>query len=301
MNYVACFDIGGTFIKYALIDETGKMHEKGKAETPRKNSRDLIIALIEQKVSTFQRDYPVSAIGISSCGIINSEAGEVLLSANIPEYTGLNLRDALYERTALPVAVENDVKCALLGERWLGAAKGKSNVTLLTLGTGIGGGIIIGNEVVKGVRGLAGELGHMIIVKDGLTCGCGSKGCYEKYASTSALIEQYMDEAQNIGLDVSKLTGEIILERVQEGEVLARKVYDTYVEYIATGLVSIAHLLNPEVILIGGGISAQGDWLINDIREAFKRGAMPIYHSTSIQYTQLGNNAALYGSYTLVS
>lgn len=299
MKYVACFDVGGTFIKYALIDETGTMHEKGKDETPKKNCRDLIITFIEQKVAAFKREYTVSGIGVSSCGIINSETGEVLLSSNIPEYTGLNIRDALYEKIRLPIAVENDVKCALLGERWLGAAKGKSNVTLLTLGTGIGGGIIIGNEVIKGVRGLAAELGHMIIIKDGLTCGCGSKGCYEKYASTSALIEQYRQEAKGTISDVPNLTGELILQRVKDGEGVARKVYQNYIEYIATGLISIAHLLNPEAILIGGGIAEQGDWLIDDIRWAFQRGAMPIYHSTSIQYTQLGNDAALFGAYTL--
>jgi glucokinase len=296
MKYLACFDIGGSYIKYALIDENGTMYEKGKETTPKNNTQEEIAVIIIAIVKLFQSTFPVTSIGISSCGLIDSEIGEVILSSNIPNYTGMKLSEEIYKQTGLPVTVENDVRSACIGEMWRGAGGGKRNIVLLTLGTGIGSGIIIDGKMIKGSRGLAGELGHIVIVHNGLECGCGGKGCYERYASTSAFIRQYIEEAKKDGIQFNEISGEEVMIRVKQQEARAVKVYKQFVQYIATGLISIAHLLNPEAIIIGGGIAEEGEEFIQDVRLAFREGSMSLYHSTNILTSQLRNDASLYGA-----
>ncbi|RAN89079.1 glucokinase [Bacillus sp. SRB_28] len=293
----ACFDIGGTFIKYAIIDERGGIYEKGKIETPVKNQKVEILHHICEIIRELEKNYDIYSVGISSCGLIDSERGEVIFSANIPGYSGTKIVDYIYKATGYTAVIENDVRSACIGERWKGAGAEKENIILLTLGTGIGSGIIIDGKMLQGANGLAGEVGHMTIVHNGEECGCGGKGCYERYASTSALIRQYKKASLSQGIEIDKITGEEIIDRINNGEQLAKYVYEQFLQYVVTGLVNITHMFNPELIIIGGGIAEQGEIFLRQIQERFQQAIMDIYQKkTHIVLAALHNDAGLYGA-----
>lgn len=297
MNNIACFDIGGTFIKYGLMDSKGHLLLKDKVETPRSNIQKLLPELLCEKVKCLQNDYPISGIGISSCGLIDSEKGEILFSNNLQGYTGMKLAEILSNKVNIPVSVENDVKSACFGEMWKGAIQGKRDVVFLTLGTGIGSTIIIDGNIVNGSNRLAGELGHTVIVNDGRPCSCGRKGCYERYAAASALVKDYIEEKNKNGEIVERISGEEIMQLAIDHDPVALTVYKRFIQYISVGLANIIHLLNPEAIIIGGGIAEQAEQFIQDINNDLKKEIMNIYYQDSFVFSaELGNDAGLYGA-----
>ncbi|MEH7481285.1 ROK family protein [Neobacillus drentensis] len=297
MSNIVCFDIGGTFIKYGLLSNEGHLLLKDKVATPKSNIQHLLPELLCEKVKDFQKNYPISGIGISSCGLVDHEKGEILFSNNIQGYSGMKLSEILSHKLELPVSVENDVKSACLGEMWKGAIQGKRNVVFLTLGTGIGSTIIIDGKIVSGSMKLAGELGHTVIEMDGRPCNCGRKGCYERYAATSALVIDYIKEKKKNGEVVERISGEEIMLLALNQDPTALIVYKRFIHYISAGLANITHLLNPEAIIIGGGIADQAEQFIQDINNELKKEIMDIYDKGSIVYSAaLGNDAGLYGS-----
>ncbi|MFB7138404.1 ROK family protein [Gottfriedia sp. NPDC056225] len=297
MEYVVCFDIGGTFIKYGLINRNGQLAFKDKVPTPISNIKRLLPDLLAEKIKSLQNDFSIVGIGISSCGLVNHETGEILFSNNIPGYTGMKLAEILSDLFNLPVSVENDVKSACLGEMWKGAIQGKQNVVFLTLGTGIGSTIIVDGKILSGTHHLAGELGHTVIVSGGRSCGCGRRGCFERYAATSAFVNDFIEEKKKEGITVENISGEEILALVEEGDSVASTVYQKFICHISVGLSNIVHLLNPEAIIIGGGIVEQGDKFIQDINSEIKKEIMSIYNQDTIAYASiLGNDAGLYGA-----
>lgn len=293
----ACFDIGGTFIKYAMIDEQGTIYEKGKIQTPANNQKNEILQRICDTIRELEKNDKIHSVGVSSCGLIDNERGEVIFSANIPGYSGTNITDYIYRETGYTATVENDVRSACIGEMWKGVGSGKKHIVLITLGTGIGSGIMINGQMLQGANGLAGELGHMTIVHSGEACSCGGKGCYERYASTSALIRQYQEASRLQGIEINTITGEEIIERIHGGEQLAKDVYEQFLQYVTTGLVNIAHMFNPELIIIGGGIAEQGEPFLQQIQERFHKAVMEIYQKkTDIVLAALHNDAGVYGA-----
>ncbi|MEY8347245.1 ROK family protein [Bacillus cereus] len=292
-----CFDIGGTFIKYAMIDEQGTIYEKGKMQTPIRNQKKEILHRICETIRKLETNHAIHSVGISSCGLIDHERGEIIFSANIPGYSGTKIADYIYRETGYTAVVENDVRSACIGEMWKGAGIGKEHIVLITLGTGIGSGIIINGQMLQGANGLAGELGHMTIVHNGEECSCGGKGCYERYASTSALIRQYKEASRLQGIDIDTIAGEEIIERINNGEQLAKDVYEQFLQYVVTGLVNITHMFNPELIIIGGGIAEQGESFLKQIQERFQHEVMDIYQNkTNILLAALHNDAGVYGA-----
>ena len=290
----ACFDIGGTFIKYGIMSSDGKLSSQGKMETPVEQAPEQIPSVIASKVAEFKQELAIDHIGISSCGLVDHQSGKIIFSSNIPNYSGLPLAEEVSKRTGLPVKIENDVRCAGLGEMAYGAGRGKQDVVLLTLGTGIGGAIINDGKLIRGNGNLAGELGHMTIVHNGEPCPCGNVGCFERYASTSALTRFYEQ------ITGEKIGGKAIMDRKQKSEPAANDAYDTFISYLVTGLVNIAHLYNPEVIIIGGGITAQGQKFLDDIEQAYKQKVMKVYKDTTkLVLAELENDAALYGAASL--
>ena len=297
MEYIVCFDIGGTFIKYGLMDQNGQMISKDKVVTPKSNIQKALPELLVEYVKMLQNNFQIVGIGISSCGLINHERGEILFSNNLPGYSGMKLAEILYNQLQLPVSVENDVKSACLGEMWKGAIQGKRNVVFLTLGTGIGSTIIIDGKIVNGSHHLAGELGHTVIVGDGRPCGCGRRGCYERYAATSALVNDFIEEKKEQGEVNENISGEEILKLVAEEDSIALAVYKRFIRYISLGLANVIHLLNPEAIIIGGGIAEDSDRFIQDINTEIRKEIMPIYDQENLVFPSLlGNDAGLYGA-----
>lgn len=292
--YIACFDVGGTFIKYGVLSTEGEILFKSKIETPNVNCKIAIPLLLERLTTELINEYKISAIGISTAGKVDSEKGEVVFcSNNIPDYSGARLKTYMEESTGLSCSVENDVNVVALAEGWIGAGKGHKNYVCLTLGTGIGGAIVVDGKLYTGVGGGAGEIGHIIINENGSPCGCGSKGCYERYASTSALINIYNTLSKgdrcDSGLDIFKL--------IKEGNNEAIRAYDIFLKHISTGLVNITHFLDPGLIVIGGGVSEQGLGFIDDIKRSFYNDVMPSYGEyTDIVGAELGNDAGIIGA-----
>jgi glucokinase len=291
MSHIVCFDIGGTFIKYGVFDPKGNLLVKSKMATPTSHE---IPDVLNNKVKLLQQDFHISAIGISSCGLVDREKGMILFSNNIKGYSGMKLGEILFSKTQIPVSVENDVKSACLGEMWQGAVKGKRNAVFLTLGTGIGSSIVMDGRIVNGSSGLAGELGHTVIVAGGKPCSCGRKGCLERYASTSAFVQDYKEQK---GVAVEDVSGETIMKLVKQGDPVALLVYERFIHYISMGLTNVIHLLNPEKIIIGGGITEGEGPLLQDINIQLRKEVMDVYgNEDTVIASSLGNDAGLYGA-----
>jgi glucokinase len=294
MKNIACFDIGGTFIKYGIVNENGDILLKSKFATPKNDCKNTIPIVLNQKIDEMSGEFAINSIGISTAGQVDSDKGEIIFASdNIPGYTGAKLSDDMTRLTGLKCYVENDVNSAALGELWKGNIECSKTFFFMTLGTGIGGAVIIDGRLFKGSGGGAGEIGHMTINENGYKCTCGCEGCYERYASSSALIRAYCKAS---GADEELVSGEQIIALVRNNDPVALGVYNDFIGHIATGLASVTHLLDPGLIIIGGGISENND-LINAINERFKEKAMPSYSNhTKIISSSLKNDAGLLGA-----
>ncbi|MBB6698215.1 ROK family protein [Clostridium algidicarnis] len=299
MKNIACFDVGGTFIKYALINEEGSIIFKDKVASPKENCNETIPREMVKIIKRFQEGHNVDKVGISTAGQVDSKKGEIVFaSGNLPNYTGTKLSEYIKNALGLDTFVENDVNAAAIGEMWKGAGKGQKNFACVTLGTGIGGAIIINGKLYKGSAGGAGEVGHTILNEEGEKCNCGGNGCYERYASTSSLIRQYKERALLEKIDVDKdINGEKIMKLVHNGDTIALNVYDNFLNHVVNGLVSITYVLDPGTIIIGGGISAEGEEFFKALNYKFKNKVMSSYGSyTKIIPAALQNDAGVYGA-----
>ncbi|MBU5425562.1 ROK family protein [Tissierella pigra] len=294
MKNIACFDIGGTFIKYGILDINGSILFKEKFPSPKRDCKKEIPLEIGKKIEELKNDYTIQAIGISTAGKINSNKGEIIFAShNLPGYTGAKLSKDIKELTGLETFIENDVNAAALGEYWKGAGQGIENFVCMTIGTGIGSAIVIDGKLHRGVGEGSGELGHTIINEDGVNCNCGSNGCYERYASTSSLVREYERKANLLS---GSITGKDIMNKVKDKEILAVEVYNKFLNHVVTGLVNITHILDLGLIIVGGGISESGDLFFEEINNIFSKKVMPSYSEyTKIVQAKLGNDAGLVG------
>lgn len=295
---VACFDIGGTFVKYSVINQKGEILFRDKLPTPNKDGKTEIPRLLTDKIKDMSLYFKIDSVGISTAGQVDSQKGEIIFATdNIPGYTGAKLSSHLRYEFNLPSYVENDVNAAAMGEMWMGAAKGKKNFLCITLGTGIGGAIVIDRKLYKGVNGGAGELGHMVINYSGERCRCGLEGCFERYASTSALVRAYQREMESSSLKAQDVNGELIMDKVRSGDAMANRIYSQFLEHLATGVASAVHILDPGFVVIGGGISAQGDVFLEEFTKVFKQKVMKSYaDKTEIALASLKNDAGVLGA-----
>ena len=299
MKNVVCFDVGGTFIKYAVINSFGEILCKGKFPTPEHNCKITIPEKMIEIIEELKKEYELHSVGICTAGLVDSKNGVVITANNFPEYSGARLAEAVKQGTGLNTFVENDVNAAALGEMWKGAAKGSDSFVCIALGTGVGGAIVIDGKVVKGISGAAGEVGHIIVNEKGEQCGCGTIGCYERYASTSAFIRSYINSCrgQRLIIDEDEIDGETIMKLVNGGDKLATEVYNQFLDHVVTGIVSLTHLLDPGLIVVGGGISAQGEVFFKELNNRFKKRAIKDYADhTNIVQAQLKNDAGIYGA-----
>lgn len=294
MKNFSCFDIGGTFIKYGVVREDGVILTNGKFKTPNSNCYINIPKILIEYINKIRKNYSIESIGISTAGQVDSIKGEIIYATdNLPNYTGTKLSEIIGNKTGLKCSVENDVNAAGLGEMWKGAGVNKKNFVCITLGTGIGGALIIGGRLYRGTSGIAGEIGHIIINEGGEKCTCGGRGCFERYASTSALVRNYKKESETD----ENIDGEKILQKVKDGNEIAIKVYDEFLNHIVTGLLSITYILNPELIIVGGGISNQGKPFFDEINRRFKQRGMESFTlHTKIVQAKLANDAGLIGA-----
>ena len=285
MNILA-IDIGGTMIKYGLVSSDGKILSTNKIKTEASKGLNNILNIIDNIFKGYKENNPVG-IAVSGTGQINGMIGKVI-GGNpiIPNWIGTNLVKILEEKYNLPAVLENDVNCVALGEKWIGAGKDLSNFICLTIGTGIGGGIILNNQLFRGENFVAGEFGHTLI----------KKGEFEQFASTTALIRLVKEKTGKI------LNGKEIFDLEKKEIVEYQEVISEWIENLTDGLSSIVYCFNPANIILGGGVIGQGEALINRIKNSlFKKIGLQFKEKLNIIQAKLGNNAGMIGaSYLLL-
>lgn len=295
MNIIA-IDIGGTEIKYGLVSLRGEVTFSSSLLTEASKGVEQLLEKIFKIVEKL-KDEKTVGIGVSATGQIDGRIGKVVGGTNlIPGWIGTNLVEILERKYKVPAVLENDVNCAALGEMWMGAAKGKENFLCLTIGTGIGGGIVLKGELLRGESSVAAEFGHIQIVKNGVECGCGSKGCYQSYASTTALLKL---AEEKIG---KKLNGKEIFDEVHKNNIEYKEVVDEWADYFTDGLATLIYIFNPSLIIIGGGVSKQGNFLKEIFRKSLEKKVMKNYLDIlEIKMAERGNDAGMLGaSYLLL-
>ncbi len=306
-------DIGGTKVAGGVVDEQGVILQRTRRDTPHRSTspkvvEDMIVACVDELLATTGDPQDVVALGIGAAGFVAADRATVVFAPHL-SWRNEPLREALQQRVALPITVDNDANAAAWAEARFGAARGESHMVMITLGTGIGGALVIDGRVQRGRFGIAGEFGHMQVVPDGLRCECGNRGCWEQYASGNALVREaramieagspvVADLLARLGGDAAELTGPLITEAARDGDPTAAELLTDIGEWLGVGLANLAAAFDPGLFVIGGGVSAADELLLTPAREAFRRqlagrGYRP---EAGIVRAQLGADAGLIGA-----
>ncbi len=314
MYYVG-IDLGGTNIKTGIVNEQGKIVAKSSIPTKSDRTADEVAFDMAFEVLNIVKSNKISmdelvGVGIGSPGAINSGAGIVDYSPNLGWYN-VPIAELILKRVKKPVKVSNDANVAALGETLFGAGKGYKDTILVTLGTGVGGGVVIGGKLFEGNESKGAELGHSVIVVNGQQCGCGRRGCFEAYSSATALIRETKEAMLRdrgskmwdfVGGDIDKVDGKTAFETEKQGDATAKLVVNNYVLYLSEGLLNLCNIFRPEAIMLGGGVCAQGDNLLNRLKvrmQALHYG----YQGTpavDLLIASLGNDAGIIGAAALL-
>ena len=300
-------DIGGTKIAAGVVDEEGSILARVKVPTP-PTARGVVDAIAEAVREVAAGDRSIEAVGVGAAGYVDDKRATVLFAPNL-DWRGEPLKDKVEQRVGLPVVVENDANAAAWGEYRFGAGQGHHDVVCITLGTGLGGGIIIGGKLYRGRFGVAGEFGHIRVVPDGLQCRCGRQGCWEQYASGSALVRY---ARQRVAADPENavrllrlgdgtpegVEGQHVSKAAQEGDPVAIDSIGELARWAGVGLADLTSLFDPSAFIIGGGVSDAGDVVLEPIRESYRRWLVQARHRPHAQVlaAQLGGRAGLVGA-----
>lgn len=310
--YTIGIDLGGTNIVASVVDDDYNII--GTSKTPTNSPRsadeifDDIADVCEEAVKTAGLTMEdIDSVGMGTPGTVNQDG--VIEFANNLAFNNVPARTMLAKRINKPeekVFIENDANCAALGEAYAGCGNGAKDFVAVTLGTGVGSGVIIGGKIVNGVNYAGGECGHMVIVVDGEQCSCGRKGCWEAYASATALIrqtkkamEEYPDSLMHkLAKEEGKVSGRTAFDAMRLGDIAGIKVVDDYIKYVACGLINIVNALQPEIICIGGGICNEGETLMKPLRHFVQSERYSIHSKiqTKIVKAELGNDAGVIGA-----
>lgn len=307
--YQIGFDIGGTNLKVGAVHDNLEIAARRNVAFPKGESYETIAALMAEQVNELARDIGISAsdfksIGVATAGSIDAGGAVILHAHNLGFHNVPMVNEMRKYFPDTPCFLANDADAAALAELHAGAFRGKRTAVLFTLGTGVGGGIILGGKMFKGGLGHGNELGHMIIQDGGPICTCGNKGCIESLCTATWLIQQgrkviveypvslIHEKAEG---DMNNVTAKIVMDSAKEGDTIAMDIFKTYVDHLSSAIVSVAMLLDPEVTAIGGGVSLTGDFLFEPLRERVKQKSFfKIYHE--IVPAQLRNEAGIVGA-----
>lgn len=312
-------DLGGTNLRIAAVDSKGKLLEKLTLGTEVKRGRDYVIgemcASIEALRTKFRGTGELAGMGIGVPGFIDMDAGIVMDSPNLPDWTRFPVRELIESRLGTKVILENDANAAAMGEKWLGAGRDYEHMIMYTLGTGVGGGIILNGQIWHGMNGMAAELGHFTVYADGHPCGCGNTGCLEQYASATAVVRMAREaiargeatELERSSKDDVEFSSRAIYQMAIQGDAAAQKVYEKVGHALAIGIGAMVNALNFPIYVIGGGVSSAWDAFAPSMFAEMKWRSS-IYGLTSPEYTGreqkhtivtralLGSDAGLYGA-----
>jgi glucokinase len=310
MYYIG-IDLGGTNIAAGIVNEDGQIIYKESIPTQKKRNQQAImedmaklsLKLLDEAGIKFQE---LQSIGVGSPGSPNPDEGIIIYNNNLG-FRNAPIRKVIQKEIPVPVYLDNDANCAALAEGLLGAAGGVKYSVTITLGTGIGGGIIMNNEIYSGFNNAGAELGHMVILSGGKECTCGRKGCWEAYASATALIKLTQEAALKnhdsllytlVDGDLTLITAKTSFDAAKQGDPVANKVVQDYIGYLSEGVINIINIFQPEILVLGGGVSKQGDYLLNLLLErinqdAYSREEIP---KTKLRTALLGNDAGIIGA-----
>jgi glucokinase len=308
MGHTIGVDIGGTKVAGGVVDESGRILARARVETPAKDAQaaeDAIVAVVKQ----LRGEFDIDAVGLGIAGFVDEARARVYFSPNLPDWHNEPVRDDVSRRVGLPVVVENDANAAAWGENRFGAGRDETDLVCVTVGTGIGGGIIIEDRLCRGRFGIGGEIGHMQVVANGRLCGCGQRGCWEQYASGNALVRDARERAAESRSEATVLlrmgdgtpemiTGRHVTEAARLGDEVALTAFATVGRWLGQGMADLVAVLDPGCFIIGGGVSEAGELVLAPAREAFEslltgREVRPV---AQVVLAELGNDAGLVGA-----
>ncbi len=299
-------DIGGTKIAGALVDESGNILRENRVVTPAKDSEALVAAVVDL-VNELAAGQSVLGVGVAAAGFIDSNQSTVIYAPNL-SWRNEPLKERLQAHFDFPVIIDNDANAAGWAEYRYGAGRGYNHMTMLTIGTGVGGAIIVDGHLLRGGFGVAAELGHMRLVPDGIPCGCGQSGCIESYGSGSALLRNAKAMASSnspegarlreLESEKGQLTGAEVYQAILEGDSGALGLLRELGDYLGQAISSLASVLDPEVVVIGGGVSAAGELLLQPIRESYQKhlSARGFRPELELKVAELVNDAGVVGA-----
>jgi glucokinase len=315
MKKLIGIDLGGTTVKFAILTEEGEIQQKWSIETDIQNNGKDIVPKIIESISHHLTLYGLTTdhflgIGMGSPGTVDREKGTVIGAYNLNWSTLQHVKELIEAGTYIPFYIDNDANVAALGEGWKGAGENGTDVVFVTLGTGVGGGIIADGNLLHGEVGAAGEIGHIIVEPNGYQCTCGNHGCLETVASATGIVrlardfaEKFAGESELKWLidDGKEVTAKTVFNQAECGDKLAMIVVDRFYYYLGLACANIGNILNPGTIVIGGGVSAAGNMLLKGVEEYFQKFAFPTVRiSTKLKLAQLGNDAGVIGAGSLV-
>lgn len=303
-------DVGGTKVLAGVVDGTGRVTTTARRSTPgRRVDARMVEDSLTEALGEVADGRSVAGVGIAAAGFVDARGERVRFAPHLP-WLDEPVRERLAQRWGVPVLLENDATAAAHAEATYGAARGLDDVVVVTMGTGIGGGIVLGGQVRRGLNGMAGEFGHMKVVPDGLPCECGGRGCWEQYSSGSALVRFARDGMGSMPSMLEErcagnpafLTGPMVTEAAEAGDLLARDAFAHVGEWLGIGLANLVAALDPACIVVGGGVSAAGDRLLEPARNALMRSLVGGGHREvpPVVPARLGPEAGLVGAADLV-
>ncbi len=313
MRFVLGIDIGGTNLVVGSVAEDGSAlraleSEPTHAEAGQSDVLDRLITLAQRTIERTRREVrgaEIIGVGVGAPGPLDTKSGIVLLTPNLG-WVNLPLRQIIHERLGLPAALDNDANCAVLGEWWMGAARGTKNAIGITIGTGIGGGIIVDGKLYHGASDCAGEIGHTTIDTEGRRCKCGNYGCLEAYASGPNIALRAVEElkagavsrlADYVGGDLRQVTAQTVYQAAHDGDDLALEVVNDTAKFLGVGIANLLNVFNPEVVVVCGGVTLAGDRLFDPLRrEVARRAFKPAVSVCRIVPCELSGTAGVYGA-----
>ncbi len=313
MRFVLGIDIGGTNLVVGSVAEDGSVlhamaSEPTHAEAGATAVVDRLVALAERAIARTRREVPgaqIAGVGVGAPGPLDTRSGIVLLTPNLG-WVNMPLRKIIHDRLGLPTALDNDANCAVLGEWWVGAARGARHAIGITIGTGIGGGLVLDGKLYHGASDVAGEIGHTTIDTEGRRCKCGNYGCLEAYASGPNIAMRAIEAAEAgaetslsrlVEGDLRKITAQTVYEAAREGDELALEVVNDTAKFLGAGIANLLNIFNPEVVVVCGGVTLAGDHLFVPLRrEVARRAFRPAVQACRIVPGELINTAGVYGA-----
>ncbi|WP_425412189.1 ROK family glucokinase [Neobacillus massiliamazoniensis] len=315
-QWIVGVDLGGTTTKLAFVNTNGEIAHKWEIHTDNSDeglniTTNIAKAIDEKLVELGISKKDLLGIGMGAPGPVNYEKGVIINAVNLGWKDHYPLKERLETETALLVMIENDANCAALGEMWNGAGKGAKNLVCVTLGTGVGGGVIANGDIVRGINGAAGEIGHITAIPSGgAQCNCGKTGCLETITSATGIVRIAKEELVKNGTngflaeklaENGTISAKDVFDAARNNDTLASKVVDEVAFHLGFVLANIANTLNPELIVLGGGVSRAGTILLNQVKEKFTKFAFsPVKESTDIALATLGNDAGVIGAAWLI-